>query len=406
MNPQSKNKISFLLYGYFFLTALFYPMQYVSFDSPYYTEFTFTGLFAGLLILWTVLAYHRPIRLTDPSDRWFCCWILVLLVLYNLFSLYINFTHSRWLWEQFNVSLAVLFFMVLLIRGSAFFQKEPMTVSVLLVLQVVTTILGIIVYYLGYTSVSFINGMVIPVAKDPNYYETRFSWIYYHKSQYCFVLLLFIAFSVIYRKHFKNKWFFPVSNLFFLFGIVISHTYTALFAAVLIYAGLALDYIRPKLRTINKKYFLLMIPPVLLLAFVVWRMSRERNIWSLGSRTYIWSEGIRQILKNPLGIGTEFGSAKFSVPGISFQVYNCHNVFLNEMWRFSLPVGLLFTLIFISILIYSLKKKFSFLNIGIWIAFLISLGMDYSLLGREFTLTFFYFYMIFFFPAARKRISG
>ncbi|WP_443735491.1 hypothetical protein, partial [[Ruminococcus] lactaris] len=157
MKPQTKNKISFLLYGYFFLTALFYPMQYVSFDSPYYTEFTFTGLFAGLLILWTVLAYHRPIRLTDPSDRWFCCWILVLLVLYNLFSLYINFTHSRWLWEQFNVSLAVLFFMVLLIRGSAFFQKEPMTVSVLLVLQVVTTILGIIVYYLGYTSVSFIN---------------------------------------------------------------------------------------------------------------------------------------------------------------------------------------------------------------------------------------------------------
>lgn len=163
--------------------------------------------------------------------------------------------------------------------------------------QVVTTILGIIVYYLGYTSVSFINGMVIPVAKDPNYYETRFSWIYYHKSQYCFVLLLFIAFSVICRKQFKNKWFFPVSNLVFLFGIVISHTYTALFAAVLIYAGLALDALRSKLRTLNKKYFLLLIPPVILLAFVIWRMSRERNIWTLGSRTYIWAEGIRQILK-------------------------------------------------------------------------------------------------------------
>ena len=204
MKPQTKNKISFLLYSYFFLIALFYPMQYVSFDSAYYTEFTFAGLFAGLLILWTVFAYHRPVRLTDPSDRRFCCWILGLLVLYNLFSLYINFTHSRWLWEQFNFSLAVLFFIVLLIHGAAFFRQEP----------------------LAYTSVSFINGMVIPVAKDPNYYETRFSWIYYHKSQYCFVLLLFIAFSVICRKQFKNKWFFPVSNLVFLFGIVISHTCT------------------------------------------------------------------------------------------------------------------------------------------------------------------------------------
>ena len=85
MKPQTKNKISFLLYSYFFLIALFYPMQYVSFDSAYYTEFTFAGLFAGLLILWTVFAYHRPVRLTDPSDRRFCCWILVLLVLYNLF---------------------------------------------------------------------------------------------------------------------------------------------------------------------------------------------------------------------------------------------------------------------------------------------------------------------------------
>ena len=121
MKPQTKNKISFLLYSYFFLIALFYPMQYVSFDSAYYTEFTFAGLFAGLLILWTVFAYHRPVRLTDPSDRRFCCWILVLLVLYNLFSLYINFTHSRWLWEQFNFSLAVLFFIVLLIHGAAFF---------------------------------------------------------------------------------------------------------------------------------------------------------------------------------------------------------------------------------------------------------------------------------------------
>ena len=163
--------------------------------------------------------------------------------------------------------------------------------------------------------------MVIPVAKDPKYYETRFSWIYYHKSQYCFVLLLFIAFSVICRKQFKNKWFFPVSNLVFLFGIVISHTYTALFAAVLIYAGLALDALRSKLRTLNKKYFLLLIPPVILLAFVIWRMSRERNIWTLGSRTYI------------------------------------------------------------------------------------SLGMDYSLLGREFTLTFFYFYMIFFLPNTKEQIS-
>lgn len=127
-------------------------------------------------------------------------------------------------------------------------------------------------------------------------------------------------------------------------------------------------------------------------------MSKERDVLSLGLRTYIWTESIKKILNNPLGIGSAFEETHFSVPGISYEVYNCHNVFLNEMWRFSLPVGLLFTLFIFCIIIYSLKKHFSFINLGIWMALLIALNMDYSLLGNDFAIFFFYIYCIFFLP--------
>ncbi len=154
--------------------------------------------------------------------------------------------------------------MVLLIHGAAFFRQEPLAVSGTAGFSGCNNNSWYYRILSGIHLFLFINGMVILGRKKIRIIsETRFSWIYYHKSQYCFVLLLFIAFQCDLPEQFKNKWFFPVSNLVFLFGIVISHTYTALFAAVLIYAGLALDALRSKLRTLNKKYFLLLIPPVI-----------------------------------------------------------------------------------------------------------------------------------------------
>lgn len=135
-------------------------------------------------------------------------------------------------------------------------------------------------------------------------------------------------------------------------------------------------------------------------------MSEERNLWNLGKRTYIWPAGIHAILRNPTGVGNAFGNtATIYIPKFNMEVNNCHNVFLNEMYRFSLPVGLLFTIIFVNIIVYSLKIHFSFMNLGIWGALLISLCMDYSLLGGDFSIFFFCIYFIFFLPYSHKDIA-
>lgn len=381
----------------FIFLSLFIPMSYTKLSSPYYNEFALANLFVGLYII-IALFKHQ----TNKHHRTFIIYLSIMLVLYTFSSIYVNFIHSRWLWETFNVTFAFSFFIVLLYLGGQSSTSKRTIIRFLIGSQTLTSLLAIITYFVGYTSVSFMNGEIAFFPHDPNLYEKRFSWIYYHKSQYCFILLLFIGLLFAYKKYFKNQLLFIFCNLVCLVCIILSHTYTALFAAFLIFVGYFIDYIKPRLKKINPKRLLYLLPIFILIFWIIYKMSQERDIWSLGSRTYIWSESIRQILQNPLGVGNAFGPISFPVPGISFEVYNCHNVFLNEMYRFSLPVGLLFTIIFLSIMVYSLRNHFSFLNVSIWIALMFSLNMDYALLGRELTITTFYLYIIFFLPYCSK----
>ena len=65
------------------------------------------------------------------------------------------------------------------------------------------------------------------------------------------------------------------------------------------------------------------------------------------------------------------------------MVNNAHNVFLNQILRFSIPVGICFLLLFLGIVVYTLVKGRSFLLTGTWIALLILLNMDYSMMSTQ-----------------------
>lgn len=399
METTIKSHKSTIILKLFIFFSLIFPMYYVAFNSSYYSEFSIANLFISLFILLIVCNQNF-----ENEHKCFIIYLAILLIMYNLAALYINFTHSRWLWENFNVSLAFILLIALLLSKKQQIQSDkiiPFTIAC----QLITMITAIITYFAGYTSVSLMNGHITLIPHDPNYYEKRFNWLYFHKSQYCFILLLFIGLFFAHRKYCKNKLLFILFNLTCLFCIILSHTYTALFASFLIYIGYFIDYIKPQIKKMKRTYWLFTIPILVPVILIIYKMAQERNIFTLGGRVYIWAESIRQILQHPLGIGNDFGLTPFAVPELSFKVYNCHNVFLNEMYRFSIPVGLLFTIIFFSTIIYSLKKNFSFLNLGIWGALLISLNMDYSLLGRELTITVLYIYMIFFLPYNNSKES-
>ena len=394
INEQQQDKKLNFLVKIFILFSLLFPMKYTAIVGDYYDEFTIANFFVGLIIVWAVFAFFKKWNL---SDKKFIVYLILLLITHDICSLYFYFVYSRWIWEAFNFTLAVLLFLVLLLYGEHLLVSREKVFAFVMRCQLISTAIGIIIYFMGYVGVLLQNGIITLKPHDLMYYEKRFNWLYPHKSQYCFILLLFIAFSVVYRRYHKSRKWFIASNIVFVFGIIISHTYSAIFGAALIYCGALIDYIKQHLKKINKKYFLLLPISGICLCGVIYLMSRERNIWTIGWRTYIWTAGIKEILKNPIGIGENFGNITFSVPGLSFEVNNCHNIFLNEMYRFSLPVGVLFTIIFVSVMLYPIKKKFSFLFIGILCGLLILLNMDYALMGGEYSITFFYFYIIFYF---------
>ena len=116
----------------------------------------------------------------------------------------------------------------------------------------------------------------------------------------------------------------------------------------------------------------------------------------------IWQGALRTIMDNPKGWGLKFTEVLFQVhPG--WDTNNAHNVFLNAMLRDSIPVGICFIALFLLIMIYSLQKSRSFLGAGMWLAFLLLLNMDYSMLNYETGMLLFVVYLVCVYPFGERR---
>ena len=132
------------------------------------------------------------------------------------------------------------------------------------------------------------------------------------------------------------------------------------------------------------------------------KIQAERSVLSLGFRTYIWKGAISIILKRPEGLGPRFTFKKVPLLELGTKTNNGHNIFLNEMLRLSIPVGICFTIFFILIAVYALEKKFSFLTLGIWGALFMSVMMDYAVMSCGWTLMAFFFYTVFFLDTGKE----
>ena len=118
---------------------------------------------------------------------------------------------------------------------------------------------------------------------------------------------------------------------------------------------------------------------------------------------------LRRRLGGRLRCGSGCGFAELSLRGLRFgggqtsQTNNCHNVFMNHMFRFSIPVGAIYIMIFLVIIFFCIKRKPCFLSLGIWLAILLSMNMDYSLFTSETPFFLFIIYCIFFRDNATKK---
>lgn len=402
------NKITGIVLKLFILTALILPVITTKAENPetngYYSEII---LHNGFVLMFMFLFIWGCIRKKVWNRQFMVAVILLLFVLaaYNFFYCR-NAEIIQFPWGQINTSISLGFFILLLAgKVKSFFQTERI-IGFTMASIIITNIVGLIVYYKGYLSAHMYNFKLILTKIDPDFYEKRFHWIYFYKCEYSCMLLLFIAFFVANRKVFCNKilYLFGLGILFWC--LIVAHTNTSLAGAGLIVLADLLDWLSQK-----KRGWCWFVPVGIAGIFagkeLFQHIGAERDMSSLGARIPIWTAAIKRIKETPQGIGNQFdvNYKEYLQVTTDWKTNNCHNIFLNEMFRFSIPVGISYFMFFLIICIYSLIKKFNLMRLATWAAFFIAVSMDYSLQTPELSMAMFMLYGIFFYPLEEKKES-
>lgn len=375
----------------FIVLSLFFPAFWSTFQEDYKMEYyaVFTAAYAVLLLymLLCVLEGKWKKKIGFPVV------LAGILVVYNVLSLYFNVSHLHWYGEQINNSIAVLFFIVLCMQQDGFDGKREELIKFFLGCAVLSNVLSIIYFFAGYTSFLVCNNQLYFMKLPADYYEFRHYWLYSHKSDYALMLTLFLAAAVRYRALFKSRICWGFSLLVFLTAMFLSHSWTGFGAAALVLAGGLLDSVDWK-KIHFRLWYLAAAAAVLAAAGAAGKiLLAERNIGSLGGRRDIWSGAVKEILANPGGWGKQFGERLF--PATEYwNVNNAHNVFLNALLRFSIPVGICFTVMILLIMGYALWKSRTFLAAGLLLGLFALMNMDYCLLNYEVGMFLFSIYLI------------
>lgn len=381
---------------HFILISLFFPVFSSRYQSGYAPDLIFANIFALMATLGLFLQNGFNWR---KNRVWLC--LLALLACYNASAFYANFKQLNWYGSQLNITIPFLFFFALASAKTP--CEDASLLRFLLRAIVISNFIGVVIYCLNYYGISFMNLQIGLIPVDPAFYERRFNWIYLHKSQYAFMLVLFLALIVTYRHLFTKKWTYYASVCLMAAGLLISHTYTSMAAALLIFVGLLLDHFRIRSSGFKLKYLLWFVPVLLVGLGLLAVIASHRNLATLGSRLPIWRGMINVIRENPYGTGQICGLIDYELPGLSFAVSNCHNVFLNFMLQFSIPAGLCCIAMIGFLLLVSVKRNLSFTTLGIWAALLIPMMMDWCMLLTELPMFLLCLYFLFFSPVRNSR---
>ncbi len=374
-----------------------FMLLFPAFYSPY-TDVYQSAYYGGFSWAYLCLVLYMGIQLLRQGIENWKRWLpyLALLVIYNLLSLYFNYKYLHWYWEQINNSIAFLFFMVLAGSKPRLEEGRQDTIRFLLHCIVLSNLASMIYFLMGYTKLLLCNNQFVFFELPGNFYETRHYWLYSHKSEYALMLVAFIALFVCFREKFMNWITYAASILILLVCLYLTHSWTGMAGVFLIFLGALLDGIDIRRIQWKKQYLAVGILLLLVAGGLGYKMLSERDIMSLGARPQIWTAVLGAIRHHPEGWGMRFGESAIQATE-TLLVNNGHNIFLNSMLRFSVPVGICFSILFLGIAIYSMIKSKSFLAAGMWLALLILLNMDYALMSLQMAQLFLIIYLVCFY---------
>ena len=381
---------TWLLKG-FIVFSLLFPAFY----SPY-TDVYQSVLYGGfswaylMLVLYIALQIWKGIKLKKKMSIPCICYIAAI-VIYNGLSLYFNYKYLHWYWEQNNNTVAFLCLAALIGGNMVLKQESDGVIRFLIHCIVISNAASIIYRLLGYTKLMICNNQF--VFFEGSYKEFRHYWIYGHKSEYALMLVAFVALFLVYQDKFRNRITFALSTAVLLVCLAMTHSWTGIVGCMLVFTGALLDRLDWK-KILKKKSFWIACGVFLLLAAVmVYWIAAERNLTTLNGRTHIWKAALGVIREYPQGWGMRFGESMFMATE-TWMVNNAHNLFLNAVLRFSIPVGICFTVLFLAVVVYSIYKSKRFLVAGMWAALLMLLMMDYALMSLQMAMLFFVVYLV------------
>ena len=361
---------------------------FVNLFTPYVVKINYRNCtfilsnFIALLII--VLLLRRD---SINKNKFFVIIFSCVLLIYNLIATSNNIQYNHYFIEQFNKDISFLLFIFLIYKIDKEFVEKHNIIKFLITCITLTLLASCVFHFLGGNTV-IIENSSIGFSKIDNDFENRLTWTYGHKSVYAVMLILFLSVILKNKEKFNSKKLFYFILILIVFTSILTASATLL---ILLFLVLGSYYFK----NFNYKKnigFTMVIIPILIVAFVysfsivMNYVGQNRNLSTFGYRTYIYEAAMYNLKFYPHGVGKQFG--EFYMNAQALQVENFHNIFLNEMLRFSVPVGVLYVLLFLVASIYSIKKS-GFFAFGIWISCYILFCTDYSLRTEQLSLFLF-----------------
>ncbi len=404
LDSKTKKSISTFLLKIYIVLSLFFPAYESKVGNSYYVERYYAHIALAVYLIYTFVIRHE----WKPKKTGLCTALLVLIGIYNILSLYYNVRYLHWYGEQINNTISFLFFTLLVSTDCLEEHKRSDIIVFLIKCIILSSICAVVFYWMGYSRIEILNRRFLLTTAEESlstYGEKRFSWIYIHKSQCALMYVAFMLLFVKYRHKFKHRITYMMSMGLLLLVEYLTHSWTGLMAVGCLVVGMAGEWIRENYKKLNVKSFLWIVPAFAAVVVVFNRQLRrflaERNLATLGSRLPIWKTFVSVIAQNPKGIGLNFNNVSYFTG--YFDTNNAHNIFLNAMLRFSIPVGICFTTILGIIVMQCIRYNKNIMTLLTMIGLLFLLNIDYALLNYEVSMFLFMLYLCFMHKERRHR---
>ena len=392
MTQSAPKRYAHAYIRHFIIFAIFAPFYFSYYNHGYYQDIFPAGILA---LLFVINIFHKW-RFDLQTNRMFVAVLGSTLLLYNLTSIiarkkYADL-HTYWISDQFNITVAFLFLLVLLLVRDRATIVSDKVMQWLKYSIIINNILALITRLRGFERYYMYNLLFIKNELDP---ETKaFQWYYHTSNEYALLLLLYMAFFLTYRKLFRNIWTYSLSQALLVVLLFLTKAPGAILAGCLLWAFVLFHYVIKRFPVIKENLLYILPLLVVVLGFLFFLVFSKNEVFH--ERFLMWKGSWEVIRDTPQGWGTTFGVSPYETNYLPAGLVHAHNTFLVHMQRHSNAVGIIYFLLFAVVIVFSALRKPNFKTFGIWLAVLLMLCMDFTLQTLNLPLVLFMIYCIFF----------